>query len=83
MKNGVRIINLARGGLVDNKDILEALDDGSVGCYITDFPEDELLGNENVITIPHLGASTPESEENCAVMAAKQLKDFLEKGIIN
>jgi D-3-phosphoglycerate dehydrogenase / 2-oxoglutarate reductase len=82
MKNGVRIINLARGGLVDNKDILAAIEGGIVACYVTDFPEDELLGNDSIITVPHLGASTPESEENCAVMAAKQLKDFLEKGII-
>lgn len=82
MKKGVRIINLARGGLVDNKDILAAIENGIVACYVTDFPEDELLGNDSIITVPHLGASTPESEENCAVMAAKQLKDFLEKGII-
>ena len=82
MKNGVRIINLARGGLVNNKDMLEAMENGNVACYITDFPEDELLGNENVITIPHLGASTPESEENCAIMAVNQLKNFLEIGII-
>jgi D-3-phosphoglycerate dehydrogenase len=82
MKKGIRIINLARGGLVVNKDMLEAIENGTVACYVTDFPEDDLLGNENVITIPHLGASTPESEENCAVMAAKQLSDFLEKGII-
>lgn len=82
MKKGIRIINLARGGLVVNKDILEAIENGTVACYVTDFPEDDLLGNENVITIPHLGASTPESEENCAMMAAKQLSDFLEKGII-
>jgi D-3-phosphoglycerate dehydrogenase / 2-oxoglutarate reductase len=82
MKNGVRIINLARGGLVDNKDLLAAIENGIVACYVTDFPEEELLGNDSIITVPHLGASTPESEENCAVMAAKQLKDFLEKGII-
>ena len=80
MKKGVRIINLARGGLVVNQDMLEALNNGTVSCYVTDFPEEELLGRENVITIPHLGASTPESEENCAVMAATQLKDFLEHG---
>lgn len=82
MKKGMRIINLARGGLVVNKDMLEAIENGIVACYVTDFPEDDLLGNEYVITVPHLGASTPESEENCAVMAAKQLSDFLEKGII-
>ncbi len=82
MKNGVRIINLARAGLCNNKDLLEAIDSGIVACYVTDFPEDELLGNDNIIAIPHLGASTPESEENCAVMAAKQLKDYLEYGAI-
>jgi D-3-phosphoglycerate dehydrogenase len=82
MKKGVRIINLARGGLVENKDILDAIEDGTVACYVTDFPEEELLGNDNIITIPHLGASTPESEENCAEMAVKQLSDFLENGII-
>lgn len=82
MKKGIRIINLARGGLVDNKDLMEAIDNGTVACYVTDFPEDELLGNENIVAIPHLGASTPESEENCAVMAVKQMKDFLEHGII-
>jgi D-3-phosphoglycerate dehydrogenase len=82
MKSGIRIINLARGGLVDNKDLVEAMESGIVASYVTDFPEDELLGIDGVITIPHLGASTPESEENCAIMAARQLKDFLEKGII-
>lgn len=82
MKKGVRIINLARGGLVSNTDLLEAIKDGTVACYVTDFPEDELLGIEEVIAIPHLGASTPESEENCAVMACNQLKDYLETGMI-
>lgn len=82
MKKGVRIINLARGGLVSNEDLLEAIKDETVACYVTDFPEEELLGIDEVITIPHLGASTPESEENCAVMAASQLKDYLETGMI-
>ncbi|MCX7842394.1 MAG: 3-phosphoglycerate dehydrogenase family protein [Clostridia bacterium] len=82
MKKGVRIINLARGGLVVNQDMMDALENGTVACYVTDFPEDELLGHEKIITIPHLGASTPESEENCAVMAVSQLKDFLEYGNI-
>ncbi len=82
MKKGIRIINLARGGLFVNKDVIEAIDQGIVACYVTDFPEDDLLGNDNIITIPHLGASTPESEENCAMMAAKQLDDFLERGVI-
>ncbi len=82
MKKGVRIINMARSGLVVNEDLLAALDDGTVGCYVTDFPEDCLLNNDKVIPIPHLGASTPESEDNCAVMAAGQLIEFLEKGNI-
>ncbi|NJD03063.1 MAG: 3-phosphoglycerate dehydrogenase [Ruminiclostridium sp.] len=82
MKKGTRIINLARGGLVDNKDLLEAIGDGTVACYVTDFPEDELLGNDSIVSIPHLGASTLESEDNCAVMAVKQMKDYLEYGII-
>lgn len=82
MKRGVRIINLSRGGLIDNKDMLEAIDKGTVACYVTDFPEDVILGNDNIIIIPHLGASTKESEENCALMAAKQLKDYLEYGTI-
>lgn len=82
MKNGVVIINCARGELVNNKDILEALKSGKVSKYVTDFPSEELVDVENVIAIPHLGASTPEAEDNCAVMAAKQLKDFLENGNI-
>ncbi len=82
MKKGIRIINLARGGLIVNRDMLEAIEAGIVECYVTDFPEAELLGIDKVITIPHLGASTPESEENCAVMASRQLSDFLEKGVI-
>lgn len=82
MKKGARIINLSRGGLVVNKDMLEALADETVACYVTDFPEDELIGNDKVITVPHLGASTPESEENCAVMAVSQVKDYLERGTI-
>jgi len=82
MKKGVRIINLARGGLVSNTDLLEAIKDGTVACYVTDFPEDELLGVDEIIAIPHLGASTPESEENCAIMAAIQMKNYLETGMI-
>lgn len=82
MKKGIKIINLARGGLVSNPDLLEAIKDGTVSCYVTDFPEDELLGIDEIITIPHLGASTPESEENCAVMAVNQMKDYLESGMI-
>lgn len=82
MKHGVRIINLARGGLVDDEDILVALESGKVARYVTDFPDANLLGRKNVILIPHLGASTPESEENCAVMAAKQLSEYLRFGTI-
>jgi len=84
MKDGVRIINIARGGLVNNADVLEALNSGKVACMVTDFAAEELLNNPKVIVMPHLGASTPEAEDNCAVMASAQLKDFLEKGnIIN
>lgn len=82
MKKGVKLLNFSRGGLVVNADILEAIDAGIVSTYVTDFPDDELLGNDKVIAVPHLGASTPESEENCAVMAAKQLRHFLEYGNI-
>ena len=80
MKKGVRIINLARGGLVKNADLLEAMKAGTVGGYVTDFPDDDLLDVPNVIAIPHLGASTPEAEDNCAVMAVEQVRDFLESG---
>lgn len=82
MKKGIVIINLARGGLVSNTDLLEAINNEIVSCYVTDFPEDELLGVDKIIAIPHLGASTPESEENCAVMAANQMKAYLETGMI-
>ena len=81
-RKGVRIMNFARGGLVDDAALIDALGDGRVACYVTDFPSDAMLGLEGVIAIPHLGASTPESEENCAVMAAAQTRDFLESGII-
>lgn len=81
-RKGVRIMNFARGGLVDEASLIDALGDGRVGCYVTDFPSDALIGLPGVIAIPHLGASTPESEENCAVMAAAQTRDFLESGII-
>lgn len=82
MKDGVVIINCARGELVNNSDILDATSNGKVGRYVTDFPADELIGAENVICIPHLGASTPEAEDNCAVMAYKQLVDYIENGNI-
>ena len=82
MRHGVRIINLARGGLVDDEDILAALKSGKVARYVTDFPNNTLVGQEGVVTIPHLGASTPESEENCAIMAARELSDYLLTGNI-
>lgn len=82
MKDGVRILNFARGELVDTASILEALASGKVGKYVTDFPNDEVIGVENVIAIPHLGASSPESEDNCAYMAAIELIDYIEKGTI-
>ena len=80
MKKGVRIVNLARGGLVKTADIKAALAAGTVSCYVTDFVEDDFLDEKNVIPIPHLGASTPEAEDNCAVMAVRQLRDFLKFG---
>ncbi len=84
MKDNVRIINCARGELVNNVDIIAACEDGKVAKYVTDFPCGELLNKKNIIAVPHLGASTPEAEDNCAVMAANQLKDYLENGnIIN
>ena len=82
MKDGVRILNFARGELVDNASLIAALDAGKVAAYVTDFPTDDQIGHEGVTAIPHLGASTPESEDNCAVMAAKEVADYLEKGII-
>lgn len=82
MKDGVRVLNFARDSLVDSGDMLEALASGKVAAYVVDFPTEEMLGVENVIAIPHLGASTPESEDNCAVMAADELKDYLENGNI-
>ncbi len=82
MKNGVRILNFARGELVDSTAIKQALVEGKVASYVVDFPSDEMLGVENVVAIPHLGASTPESEDNCAVMAVQELKAYLEQGVI-
>lgn len=82
MKNGVRILNFARGELVNNADIIEALKSGKVAKYVVDFPSDAVIGVENVVAIPHLGASTPESEDNCANMAALELIDYLENGNI-
>lgn len=82
MKDGVRILNFARGELVDTDSILAALESGKVSAYVVDFPSDEVLGVKNVIAIPHLGASTPESEDNCAMMAALELIDYIENGNI-
>lgn len=82
MKKGSAIINLARGELADTKAVLAALAEGQLSRYVTDFPSDELIGVENVIVMPHIGASTPEAEVNCALMAAEELKDFLENGNI-
>lgn len=82
MKDGIRILNFARGGLVNNDDIKTALASGKVSTYVTDFPSADLLGVQGVIPIPHLGASTEESEDNCATMACQQVKNFLETGNI-
>lgn len=82
MKRDVRLLNFARGGLVNNVDLSEALNDGKVFCYVTDFPDEELLKHPKVIGIPHLGASTFESEDNCAIMAVDEIKDYLENGNI-
>ena len=82
MKDGVRVINLARADLVNNVDIKAALESGKVAAYVTDFPTEETVGVKGIVAIPHLGASTAESEDNCAVMAALQLDDFLRNGNI-
>ena len=82
MKGQVRILNLARGGLVNDDDLIAALESGRVAKYVTDFPDDKITTVKNVIALPHLGASTPESEENCAIMAARQLRDYLVNGNI-
>ena len=80
MKRGASVLNFARGELVDSKAMLDAVASGKISRYVTDFPSDEMLGVENVVVIPHLGASTPEAEDNCAVMVAHQMRDFLENG---
>ena len=82
MKDGVRIINLARGELVDDDAIIEAVASGKVAKYITDFPNNKTAGVKNIIAIPHLGASTPESEDNCAIMAASEIMEYIENGNI-
>ena len=81
-KDGVRILNFSRAALVNDADLKAALESGKVAAYVTDFPTDDVLGVDGVIAIPHLGASTPESEDNCASMAAKELMDYIENGNI-
>ena len=83
MKSGAVVLNFARDGIVDNEAVLKALDSGKLGAYVCDFPAQNLKGHSKVITLPHLGASTAEAEENCAIMVADQLKDFLENGNIH
>ena len=82
MTDGVRLINLARGELINSEAVIKAIADGKVAKYVTDFADDIVLGEENVIVLPHLGASTPESEDNCASMAANELIDYIENGNI-
>ncbi len=82
MKDGAALLNLARGELVNNDDLLAAIASGKIRRYVTDFPCDELLGQRGVVAIPHLGASTPESEDNCVDMVSHQLEDYLETGSI-
>ena len=82
MKKNVRLLNFSRDALVDSKAVLDALANGGMACYVTDFATDDLIGAENVICLPHLGASTPESEDNCAVMACEEIKNYLERGDI-
>ncbi|MEE3450369.1 MAG: 3-phosphoglycerate dehydrogenase family protein [Acutalibacteraceae bacterium] len=82
MKDGVRILNFSRDGLVNSADILAGIKSGKIAAYVTDFATDDLLCEQGVIAIPHLGASTPESEDNCAIMAADQVKAYIETGAI-
>ena len=83
MRKGAVVLNFARDGVVDDDAVLKALDDGKLGAYVCDFPAQNLKGHSKVIALPHLGASTAEAEENCAIMVADQLKDFLENGNIH
>ena len=83
MKDGAGILNFSRGEIAVTKDVLAALESGKLSSYVTDFPSDDLIGAEKVVCIPHLGASTPESEENCARMAAAAIRDYLETGSIH
>ena len=82
MKKSVRLLNFSRDALIDETAVINALDNGGMACYVTDFATDALIGHENVITLPHLGASTPESEDNCAVMACNEIRDYIERGDI-
>lgn len=82
MKDGAVILNFARDGIVDDDAVLAAIESGKINAYVSDFPAEKLKGNSKVITLPHLGASTAEAEENCAIMVADQLKSFLENGNI-
>jgi len=82
MKDGVRIINIARGGLVVNADMIAAVESGKVAAFVTDFADEDLLACPKVICLPHLGASTPEAEDNCARMAVEELREYLEAGCI-
>ncbi len=82
MKKGARLLNFSRNGLVDNAAIKAAIASGHVAGYVIDLPEDELIGVDKILCVPHLGASTPESEDNCAVMAADQIREYLERGNI-
>ena len=82
MNKGAIVINFARGGVVDNAAVLAALDNGKLHSYVSDFPTPELIAHPNVVALPHLGASTSEAEESCAIMVAENLKDYLENGNI-
>jgi D-3-phosphoglycerate dehydrogenase len=82
MKKDARILNLARGALINETDLIHALNSEKLASYVTDFPSAEILACKKAIGVPHLGASTPEAEDNCAVMAVKQLMNFLESGSI-
>ena len=82
MKDGVRLLNFSRDGLAVSADIIEGLKSGKIASYVTDFATQDLIGVEGVVALPHLGASTPESEDNCAIMAADELKQYLEMGVI-
>lgn len=82
MKDGVRLLNFARADLVNSQDILDGIAQGKIKKYITDFATEDIINQKDIIVMPHLGASTPESEDNCAIMAVKEMKDYLENGNI-